>query len=116
MQNKLIRSIALAATLLTAGIASAAGGATGVITGVAILGTQYAMVTVTNPVGTAPACHNGANGQYAFDISTAKGKAYLSAIEGAQIAGRTVGVGGGNSCLTVQSGTVVQTLDIITVF
>jgi hypothetical protein len=116
MRKRVLSSIIAAFMLLGAGAASAQGGATGVITGVMLLGTQYAAVTVTNPVGTAPTCHNGAAGQYAFDISTALGKAMLSAIEGAQIAGRTVGVGGGTGCLTVQSGTSIQTLNIITVF
>jgi len=114
MTKKIVSAVVLGATLLTATLASA-GGATGVINSVTIVN-SYGVVTVTNPTGSAPACHNQGNGQYAFDISTAKGKAYLSAIEGAQLAGKTVGVGGGTACLTIQTGQAVQTLDIITVF
>lgn len=113
MQKKVLGSLILS-TLLTAGIASAQG-ANGVVTSIQVLGTQYATFVITNPAGSAPACHNGVAGQFSMDISTAKGKAMLSALEGAEIAGRTVGVGGLTTCLTVATGSTVQTADIIEV-
>jgi hypothetical protein len=112
MQKNVLGAIILA-TMLAAGVASA-GGANGVITSLIVHGTQYASVTITNPAGTAPACHNGAAGQFSLDIATTKGKGMLSALEGAQISGRTVGVGSGTTCLPV-GGANVQTADIIEV-
>jgi hypothetical protein len=44
-----------------------------------------------------------------------QGKALLSVLEGAQLAGKTVGAGG-EACLRVLGGTTAETLGILTVF
>jgi hypothetical protein len=104
----------LSAALAFASPAKATTGATGQITSLAILGTTYGQVIITNPVGTST-CTSPA-GQYTFDISTNKGKAFLSLLEGAQLAGKTVGVGGDGTCVTVQAGLTIENLSILTVF
>jgi hypothetical protein len=106
--------LCLFAMLALTGRATASSGATGQITSLAILGVSYGQVVVTNPVGTSP-CTSPA-GQYAFDITTNKGKALLSLLEGAQLAGKTVGIGGDGTCLAVQQGLTIENLSIITVF
>ena len=114
--KKIIGSVVLGAALLSSGVASAGGGR-GVITEVMFLG-NFAAVTITN-ASAGPSCHTGGAGQYAIDITTSSGKAMLSAIEGAQIAGRSVGIGGSSSptgCFTMQPGLAVQQLSIITVY
>jgi len=117
MSSRVVKVIATLATgallLLSSPPAAKASGATGQIVSIAILGTNFAMVTVTNPTGTS-ICTSPA-GIFAFDISTAKGKALLSVLEGAQLAGKTVGIGG-EACLTVQAGLTAETLGIVTVF
>jgi hypothetical protein len=117
MSSRFVKNIVtfavIARLFLSAPTAANASGATGQIVSIIILGTNFAMVTITNPTGTST-CTSPA-GQYAFDISTAKGKALLSVIEGAQLAGKTVGAGG-EACLTVLTGTTAEGLGILTVF
>ncbi len=117
MSSRFRKVIATVATgvllLLSSPPAAKASGATGQIVSIIIVGTNFALVTITNPTGTST-CTSPA-GQYAFDISTAKGKALLSVLEGAQLAGKTVGAGG-EACLTIVAGTTAETLGILTVF
>jgi len=63
-----------------------------------------------------PACHNVAyNSYWAFDISTAKGKALLATAQAALLAGKKVGVTGGTGCTNIAaSGTInVETVTVL---
>jgi hypothetical protein len=68
----------------------------------------FATVSVTNATGSVPC---GTLGTYSIDTSTAQGKAMLSTLEGAQLAGKRVGLGGSGTCVGGAEG-----LAIITVF
>lgn len=82
-------------------------------------GTQYAQIMLDGgPYNTGrPGCHNPALGSnWAFDISTAKGKALLATAQAALLSGKTVSVTGSNSCTTV-SGTInIETLTNLRIF
>jgi hypothetical protein len=122
MRIKLLASIVgLLALTCFAADARAAGG-TGQITALTICnGVSYAMVGFTGLVDTSrPTCHSTLStyaSSFAFDISTDKGKAMLSLLEGAQLAGKTVGYGDGSAtCVTVQPGVSIETLSIVGVY
>jgi hypothetical protein len=81
-------------------------------------GTNYAIVAVTNATGAAPPNNPPTNpcapiGNYSIDITTAQGKAILSVLEGAQLGGKKVGIGGSanNACTGG-----AEVLGIVTVF
>lgn len=72
-------------------------------------GVSVARIGLSAVVGTGrPACHNAFyNAYYAFDISTAKGKAMLATAQAALLAGKRVSVNGGTTCTNIAaSGTI----------
>src|ERR1044071_4687648 len=120
MRTKLLGIIAaIAFVSVFASSARAASGGTGKIISITIYnGTNFATVGFTNITGTRPSCHNASiSAEYAFDLSTNKGKALLSLAQSAQLAGKTVGFAGPstNTCTTVQAGLNIETLSIMNV-
>jgi hypothetical protein len=64
-----------------------------------------------------PSCHNPAFGNnWAFDISTAKGKALLATAQAALLSGKSVSVTGSNSCTAVSGSIQIETLTVLRVF
>ena len=111
MTKRLISALSmLAATALTAPLAHATSSVpSGTVTSIGLQpGSTFAIVNVSNATGSAPC---GTLGNYSFDVSTAQGKAILSTLEGAQLGGKRVGLGGSATC---QAG--AEALGIITVF
>jgi hypothetical protein len=107
MQKKLLQGIlSCAGVLLLASSALAVGAGTGTVVDIVIeSGTNHARINVAGVGGTRPGCHNIAyTNHFAFDISTAKGKALLAGATSAMLAGKTVGATGAGSCTTVTTG------------
>ncbi len=119
MRNlKAIASLLVATAVVTMNTGASASSGGGNVTDVGIeAGAQVARVGLTNLVGTGrPACHNVAwNGYYAFDISTAKGKAMLATAQAALLSGKRIGITGGSSCTNIAaSGTInVETATVL---
>ncbi len=111
--KKSLASLSLVATALT-GLpsASASGVDHSTIVDLTIDGAQYARVALkTAPTGARPACHNAYfTNHYAFDISTAKGKALFSALQAAQLSGKAVTIYGTTTCTDLGGGNVIETL------
>ena len=111
--KKTIRLALLVFSVMTLGLAQLAwaqGTGTGVIAGVEISGSKYAIVYMPAVTGTRPACHNTQypNG-FIFDISTSKGESLLSTIMLTYAASRRITLVGAGSCTS--NGTVnVETL------
>jgi hypothetical protein len=86
----------------------------GVIAEVDFTGTNNYVTVTVNPLGNSgiggsrPSCHNNVYwNTWAFDISTSKGKAMLSGIMAAYLAGKQVAVNGnGTSCLDLTTANV----------
>jgi hypothetical protein len=67
-------------------------------------GANHAIVRMTNviPQAQRPACHQTWwDRQYIFDVSTARGRAMLSVLTSAYLAGKPAQVNGANTCTTV---------------
>ncbi|HKY37315.1 MAG TPA: hypothetical protein VJN18_15335 [Polyangiaceae bacterium] len=68
-------------------------------------GTNHVVVGMTTniPAAQRPTCHEDWDWerQYVFDVSTSKGKALLSLLMSAYLAGKSVTVAGTGSCVTV---------------
>jgi hypothetical protein len=98
----------IAATTFSAFIPTAsASNATNTIADITVdSGAQYARVYLNGPTVTGrPACHNAVFvTHFAFDISTAKGKALLSVATAAFLAGKSVFITGSNTCINPGSG------------
>jgi hypothetical protein len=111
MIKKLISALTLlASTAVIAPFAHASSvPGNGVVTAIGTSSSSvFATVTITNATGSVPC---GTLGTYSIDTSTAQGKAMLSTLEGAQLAGKRVGLGGTGTCVGGAEG-----LGIITVF
>lgn len=100
LKTRLARIACATALLTQVSAAHATGVGDALITDITVEGTQYARVCVNRAVGgTRPACHNPTySTHYAFDISTAKGKALLSILQAAQLAGKKINITGWNVC------------------
>jgi hypothetical protein len=99
-------------TSLTPDVARASS-VTGVVKNVTIKGANYAVVMTAIPPSGRPGCHNGGTYEYAFDISTSKGRALLSTAQAALLSGKTATIIGGSSCTTVATGSAVETVQTI---
>jgi hypothetical protein len=101
-----------------ASVAHATGGNGKVVSLAVATGVNSAYGQFTGSTGTKPTCHTAAADSYGFDISTNKGKAMFSLLQGAMLAGKTVGFGGASTCTIVGSEpySVMETLDIVTVY
>jgi hypothetical protein len=81
-----------------------AAGHVGTVMQIEMVGTRYALVRINGSTsGTRPGCHAGGAQQlaYSMDLNTVKGRALLSLASAAQLAGRSLEVYGGGTCLTV---------------
>jgi hypothetical protein len=125
MQNKLTLKIvgsflAAAAVIPISPEANATSTASNTVFSVTIEGgTQYAQIMLDGgPYNTGrPSCHNPALGSnWAFDISTSKGKALLATAQAALLSGKSVSVTGSNSCTTVSGTLQIETLTSLRVF
>jgi hypothetical protein len=125
MQNKL--SLKLAASFLAAAAivpispeVGATSTATNTVFSITVEGgTQYAQILIDGgPYNSGrPSCHNPAlASNWAFDISTAKGKAMLATAQAALLAGKSVSVTGSNSCTTVSGSIQIETLTALRIF
>jgi hypothetical protein len=107
------------ATAFSPGVANAAPtSATGPIKNVTIRGANFAIVSIlATPSGSRPSCHNGGFYDYAFDLSTTKGKALLSTAQAAMLAGKNTTITGSSSCTTVSTsgGGTIETLSTLSV-
>src|SRR6188768_62444 len=104
-------SALVAMTSLAASVAKASS-VSGVIKNVTIRGTNYAVIMTASTVSGRPSCHNGTIYDYAFDLSTTKGKALLSTAQAAMMSGKTVTITGGSgstACTTVATGVSIET-------
>lgn len=104
----LLGSLFSAAALVLVSSAASASSANNTIYSLSIRGTQYAVIGVIGgPYTTSrPACHDTSGFYYAhwaFDVSTAKGKAQLAVAQAALLSGKTVIVNGGTTCVNVAS-------------
>lgn len=119
MRNKL-KTTTTRAFLVTAaiGLLSAAANATSrqdVLKSIMITGTQYAMIEFSGSWAGRPACHAlFMPGHFAFDISTAKGRALLATAQAALLAGKEVVANGGTTCTSVGGGNNIETLTELT--
>jgi hypothetical protein len=95
-------------------VAYAAGGSGSILSLSIQNGTNFALVTFAGVLGGAPTCQNQPLGGFGFDVSTAKGKALLSLLESAYLAGKTIGYGGSGACLTVGPNVSVEAISIAT--
>ncbi len=108
MRNKpMIRTLAALSTLgaLLTGATALATSAVNTVYSVQIeSGTQYATIVVNGGPHSSgrPSCHSTFNpNQWAFDISTNKGKAMLTMVQTALLSGKRIGVTGSGSCINV---------------
>jgi hypothetical protein len=82
-------------------------------------GTQYARIALQGPaIGGRPGCHHAAyTVHYAFDISTAKGRALLATAQAALLSGKQVtATGAGVSCTAVNLVVAIETLALLTLW
>ncbi len=123
MASKVMMALLAAAPFLGASSEARASTASNTIKEIAVEGTQVARIRLNGSTITGrPACHNAAyTTHYAFDISTAKGKALLSTLEAAMLAGKTVTVNyvSTGTCTTLagtgSSGDQLETLDSLVI-
>jgi hypothetical protein len=118
--------LAVAAIVALSAPASAASSANNTVMDIAIeFGTQVARIGLNGgPYSSGrPTCHNVAyNSYWAFDISTAKGKALLATAQAALLSGKTVSVSGVTTGTTLctniaASGTInIETLGRLILF
>ena len=80
---------------------ASASSTTAKVANIQVTGTSFVILYVQGTVGNRPSCHSGGNNEYAFDVSTNKGRALLSTAQAALLAGRYVSIFGGSSCTTV---------------
>jgi hypothetical protein len=116
---KIVGSILAAATTVPLSLEAHATSASNTVSSVTIeSGTQYARITIDGgPFGGRPSCHNAAFGSdWAFDISTAKGKAMLASAQAALLSGKRVSVSGGTTCTNVSGAINIETLTKIQIF
>jgi len=123
MRNKLmltiVGSILAVASILPLSLEAYATTGSNTVSSVTIEGgTQYARLTLDGgPFGGRPGCHNAAFGSdWAFDISTSKGKAMLASAQAAVLSGKRVSVSGGTTCTTVSGSIAIETLTKIQLF
>jgi hypothetical protein len=115
MIGKTLKRSALLAALsvglsVTAG-ATNAGGGTGAIELLEVTGANFVVVNVTGNMGARPTCHNsGYPASFAFDITSAKGRALLEVLLGAYAIHRRVTVHGAGSCTQVGTNEIIETL------
>jgi hypothetical protein len=110
LKKSLLASFAAVAIFAVSTSASAAGGPStvngGTIGDITIDGTSFARVYINN-VGTIPSrpsCNNsGFFAHYAWDLSTAKGKALLSLLQAAQLSGKKVFLTGSTACTSINA-------------
>lgn len=82
------------------------------LTAIQVSGTNVATLTIDFAVSGRPSCHFPlAEFDYAFDISTNKGKALLQLAQGAFLANKKVNIVGGATC--TGSIETVQTLRVV---
>lgn len=82
-------------------------------------GANYARISVgTTAVTGRPACHNNAaySTHWSIDLSTAKGKALMTAATSAMLAGKQVNITGAGTCFTVSSGLTIESIGVMSVF
>jgi len=121
MRSMVFRAVLVVFSLLLITSAANAAGGNGSILAISIRnGANHATVDFTGVTGSHPGTCFGVTysapySQFGFDISTTKGKALLSLLESAFLAGKTIGFGGnGTSCITVETGVNVEILQIAT--
>jgi hypothetical protein len=73
----------------------------------------YLSVAVSAVAGSNP-CSGGTLGTYGIDLGTTAGRAQLSLLEGAQLAGKKIGIGGAPASVSCTGGQ--ETLGIVTIF
>ena len=116
--SKTLRAVVAAGAIATLAPAASASEALGrTVLEVTMEGTQFARVSVSGAaIGGRPACHAAAfTVHYAFDISTSKGKAMLTALQSAVLSGKKVNVTGGSTCTSTGLNTI-ETLQILTLW
>ena len=124
MKNGILKSslatLTLVATTLTGAPAARASAVeSSTVVDLTIEGTQSARVALSTPVESKgrPTCHVAAYfSHYAFDISTAKGKALFSALQAAQLSGKKVSIVGQFACTDLGNGVVIETLGTLTLW
>jgi hypothetical protein len=115
MKSIMLRTVVCLMFVVSLRSVAHASGGTGTVTQISIRnGTNFATVDFTGVVGSHP-CGNAPASQFGFDISTAKGKALLSMLESAYLAGKTIGYGGSGACITVEGGLSAEVLSIATI-
>jgi hypothetical protein len=114
--NSKVRVLGAICAFMVAGVSprgASASSTTDKIANIQITGTSFAKVYVTLAVGGRPSCHNGGTTEYAFDVSTNKGRALLSIAQAALLAGKYVSIIGGSTCTTI-GGQSIETLQTLT--
>ena len=106
MRNQLLSAVLIVCAVATSHTANATVSSTGLIQDITLEeGTNFARVALTTAVTGRPACHNATfTTHYGFDVSTAKGKAALSMLTAAQLAGKRVVIFGTAACINVSQG------------
>lgn len=109
MRNKLKLIITRAFFIVAAiGLLSTAAHASSrqdVLRSIRVVGTQYAQIEFSGSWAGRPACHAAfMPGHFAFDISTAKGRALLATAQAALLAGKEVTAIGGTTCTSSGGG------------
>jgi hypothetical protein len=118
---KIVGALLAAATIVPISpAANATSVASNTVTSITIEGgTQYAHIWMDGgPYASGrPSCHNVAYGSsWAFDISTAKGKALLATAQAALLSGKTLAVTGSNSCTAINSSINIETVTVLRIF
>jgi hypothetical protein len=108
---RIVSSLLAAAAIVASNTGASAAGTFNTVMEVGIeAGAQVARLGMNGgPFGTGrPGCHNVAyNSYWAFDISTAKGKAMLATAQAALLSGKRLNVFGGTGCTNIAaSGTI----------
>jgi len=103
MKNTKLLGVALVlSSFLSISKTAQAAGGNGTITNIQVNSAlNNVIVTFTGVTGGRPSCHNAGSfyaSSFSFDITEATGKAMLSLLEGAQLAGKVVGFGGIGVC------------------
>ena len=113
-----VATAALAAIASFSPVLAQASSASGPIKNVTIKGTNFAVIMLTSATGSRPACHTASIYEYAFDISTSKGRALLSTAQAAMMSGKQTTVTGGTTCTTIGSSVIetVQTISVGSIF
>lgn len=120
--NSVLKSLGVigafaAAAVIGHGVAKASAAISTRLTAVRITGANYAIIfTEAAPTGTRPSCHSSSSAftnAYAFDLSTAKGKALLASAQAAVLSGRTASVVGTNSSCTNTGSDQIETVEAL---